>query len=392
MSNWSEALPHTIESAGRVIPSLRSLAIVGSHPDTRDNAPFDDPNYEIWLFNEAPQQEHIYKRWDSCLQIHIPEVYASETNWVNKGHWKWLQQDHGPDKRIFMLEADPRVPNSVRYPMEDVLAQTPRHYLRSSPAMALALAISLGYKDISLYGSELTSNTEFHYQASNLAYWIGFSDGRPDITLDLQCWQQEFNQRIYGMEGELQIDSDYFLKMFNEHQKVYKMKNKGMAKYKDKLAKAMQESKFDKVGEISLDFENMAIATGESFGMMSEAKRYSERTDHISRQEFEKVSAQAQLDGEATEKLMNHEAGKCEYVWNIWKTHGKLEALQQLRVFMDKRNELAFDVGKFLGVFRENMAYMNEYDERITAASGQNVVTFEGRQTVRKAQALGGKS
>ena len=293
MSNWSEALPHTIESAGRVIPSLRSLAIVGSHPDTRDNAPFDDPNYEIWLFNEAPQQEHIYKRWDASLQIHIPEVYASETNWVNKGHWSWLQQDHGPDKRIFMLEADPRVPNSVRYPMEGVLSLTPRKYLRSSPAMALALAIYLGYKDISLYGSDLSSNTEYHYQAVNYAYWVGVADGRPDITLNLECWKQEFNQRIYGMEGELQLDRDYFLRVFKEHEQIHKMKNKGLVKYKDRLSKAMQENKFDKVAELSLGLEISAIATGESFGAMSEAKRYSERTDHISRQEFEKVSAQA---------------------------------------------------------------------------------------------------
>jgi len=381
MSNWSEALPHTIESAGRVIPSLRSLAIVGSHPDTRDNAPFDDPNFEILLFNEAPQQEHIYKRWDTCLQIHKPEVYASETNWVNKDHWKWLQQDHGPDKRIFMQEVDPRVPNSVRYPLDEVLSLVPYKYLRSSPALALALAIYLGYKDIWLYGSDLSSNTEYHYQAVNYAFWIGFAHGY-GVNLHMECWKSEFNQPIYGYEGELQLDRDHFLRMFSNHEKVYKMKNKGLVKWKDKLAKAMLENKFDKVGEISLDLENMAIATGESFGSMSEAKRYSERTDHISRQEFEKVSAQAQLDGEATEKLMNHEAGKCEYVWNVWKTHGRLEALQQLRVFMDKKTELAFDTGKHLGVFRENMAFMNEYDARVTAAGGQRAV----------AQALGGKS
>ena len=365
-----------------VFPPLRSLAIVGSHPDTRENAPFDDPNYEIWLFNEAPQKPSVYKRWDSSLQIHKPEVYSSETNWVNADHWEWLQQDHGPDKRIFMQDVDPRVPNSVRYPMEGVLSQTPRRYLRSSPAMALALAIYLGYKDISLYGSDLSSNTEYHYQAVNYAYWVGFADGRPDLNLNLECWQQEFNQPIYGVDGELQLDLEYFTECAREHVMVHKMKNKGMVKYKDRLKTAMQETKFDKVAELSLGLENSAIATGESYGAMSEAQRYMERTDHISRQEFERVSAQAQLDGEATEKLMNHEAGKCEYVWNLWKHHGKLEALDQLRIFMDKKTELAFEMGKQLGIFRENIAYMNEYDARITAAGGPRAV----------AQALGGKS
>jgi hypothetical protein len=380
--SYSSGVSHTeLKDAGVVFPPLRSLAIVGSHPDSRENAPFDDPNYEILLFNEAPMKQEVYRRWDTCLQIHNEDVYASDTNWVNKDYWKWLQQDHGPDKRIFMQEVDPRVPNSVRYPIEGVRSLVPYKYLRSSPAMALALAIHLGYKDISLYGSDLSSNTEYHYQATNYTFWIGFAHGY-GVNLNMECWKSEFYQPIYGYEGELQLDQAHFLSMFNDHEKAYKMKNKGLEKWKEKLAKAMLDSRFDKVGEISLELENMAIATGESFGAMSEAKRYAERTDHISRQEFERVSAQAQLDGEATEKLMNHEAGKCEYVWNVWKTHGRLEALQQLRIFMDKKTELAFDTGKHLGIFRENMAFMNEYDARVTAAGGQRAV----------AQALGGKS
>jgi len=360
--NYAVGQATVMKDVGVALPPLRSLAIVGSHPDTRENAPFDDPDYDIWLFNEAPLKPEVYKRWDAILQIHTPEVYASETNWVNEGYWDWLQQDHG-DKKIYMLDVDPRVPNSTRYPIEGVRSLVPYKYLRSSPAMALALAIYLGYKDISLYGSELSSNTEYHYQAINYAFWIGFANGRPDINLDLQCWHQEFyEQPIYGYEGELQLDKEHFSALHSDHEKVYKMKNKGYEKIKDKLSQAMLDSKFDKVGELSLLLENSATATGESFGAMSEAKRYAERTDHISRQEFERVSAQAQLDGEAVEKLMNHEAGKCEYVWNIWKQTGNLQALEQLRIFMKTKTNHAFEMGKQLGIFRENLDYMNEYD------------------------------
>jgi hypothetical protein len=371
-----------LEEAGVVTPPLRSLAIVGSHPDTRENAPFDDPDYEIWLFNEAPQKPEIYKRWDACLQIHLPEVYSSTENWVNKDHWEWLQQDHGPDKRIFMQEVDPRVPNSVRYPMEGVRSLVPYKYLRSSPAMALALAIYLGYKDISLYGSELSSNTEYHYQAINYAFWIGFAHGY-GVNLDMQCWHQEFfKQPIYGYEGELQIDREHFKKCFQEHESVYRTKCNAVEKLKNKLDKAMLESNFDKVGELSLTVETAAINTGEVFGAMNEAKRYSERTNQISRQEFERKSAQAQLDGEVTEKLMNHEAGKCEYVWNVWQQTGSLEALNQLRTFLKEKNELAFKTGEHLGIFRENLAYQHEYDQRVTAAGGPRAV----------AQTLGNKT
>ena len=365
-----------------VSPPLRSLAIVGSHPDTRENAPFDDPNYEIWLFNEAPQKPEVYKRWDASLQIHKEKVYSSTENWVNKDHWEWLQKDHGPGKRIFLQDVDPRIPNSVKYPLEGVLSLINRRYLRSSPAEALGLAIYLGYKDISLYGSDLHSNTEYHYQAINYAYWIGFADGRPDITLNLECWHNEFDQLIYGYEGELQLEHEYFAECFREHEIVWKSKSKAYEKFKNKLDRAMLEKKFVKVGELSLQLENCAIALGESGGAKVEALQYSERTNEISRQEFERRSAQAQLDGEEAENLKNHIAGKCEYVWNVWRQTGQLEALNQLREFLREKTNASLEMGKQLGIFGENLAYMNEYDRVVTAAGGTRAV----------AQALGGKT
>jgi hypothetical protein len=358
----------------------RPLAIVGSHPETRENAPFDDLGYEIWLFNEAPLKPEVYKRWDASLQIHKENVYSSETNWVNKDYWDWLQQDHG-DNRIFMQEVDPRVPNSVRYPLEEILQLVPYKYLRSSPAMALALAIYLGYKDISLYGSELSSNTEYYYQAINYAFWIGFAHGY-GVDLKMECWHQEFNQPIYGYEGELQLDTEHFEQLYKEHESRYRTKINAVEKLKNKLDAAIIDNDFDKAGELSLTVETATINTGEVFGAMSEAERYAERTDHISRQEFERVSAQAQLDGEEHEKNMHHSGGKCEYVWNAWKQSGALQAKNQFRTFLKEKNEHAMEMGKALGVFRENLAYQKEYDDRVTAAGGPRAV----------AQALGGKS
>jgi len=96
-----------MEIAWGGVPPRHSLAIVGSHPATRELAPYEDPNFEIWLFNEAAMKPEIYRRWDALLQMHKPEVYASTANWVNPEHWPWLQRDHG-DKRIFMQDVDPR--------------------------------------------------------------------------------------------------------------------------------------------------------------------------------------------------------------------------------------------------------------------------------------------
>ena len=348
----------------------RKLAIVGSHPATREFAPYKNNEYEIWLFNESPQKPEVYRRWDASFQMHQPEVYSSDENWVNKDHWKWLQQNHGPGKRIWMIERDERVPNSVRYPLEEVLKLVPYRYLRSTPAMALALAIHLGYEDIALYGSELTSGTEYHYQAINYAFWIGFAHGR-GINLDLQCWHSEFWQPIYGYEGELQISKSYYEGRITELGTPARLNKQAMERVQRRLDEAMLKNDYEKVGALSLNLEELAKKAGEAEGALREAERYLARTNQISRQEYERVSAQAQIDGDKLKGDMHHSGGKCEYVWNVWMQTGQVAALNQLRAFLKEKTDQAFEMGKKLGIMRENFQYIHEYDDRITAAGGQ---------------------
>ncbi len=348
-------------------PTRRAVAIVGSHPKGLENVPWDDPAVEVWLFNEAPMKTEKYKRWDAVLQIHTPEVYSAPNNWVNKDYWTWLQQDHG--RPIYMQEADPRVPNSVKYPLEEILALVPYRYLRSSPAMALALAIYLGYDEIQLYGSELSSNTEYSYQAINYAFWIGYAHGR-GIDLKLRCWLDEFNQRIYGYEGELQIERDYFLARMAENETAFKKNKIAIDRTKARMEEAMLMNNYDKVAQLSYELEEAQLAAGETFGGMNEAKRYSERTDMISRQEFEKSSANAKEETEEIRTLMDRTSGTAEYVWNMWKQYGKIDALEQLRTFLGKINVYAFNTGAKHGEYRENIHYMLEYDKMLQAAGG----------------------
>jgi len=364
-----------VDVEGFDAPPQKSLAIVGSHPATRQLAPYEDENFDIWLFNESPQKPEIYKRWDASFQMHLPEVYASEHNWVNMGHWEWLQQDHG-NKTIWMQEIDERVPNSWKYPLDEILDMVgPQfHYLRSTPAMALALAIYLGYKHIQLYGSELSSNTEYGYQAINYAFWIGFAKGR-GVNLELHCWQDEFNQPIYGYEGELQISKDFFELRITDIETAARLNMSAVEKLEQRIQEAMLEADFQKVGELSVSLQEMAIKAGEPAGALAEAQRYAQRNDPISRQEFERVSAQAQIDGDKLKQEAYHLEGVVSYVWNVWKRTGQNMALNQLREFMKRKTEKFYEMGFRLGVHRENAQYMAEYDQLITAAGGQRAVS-----------------
>ena len=139
---------------------MKKLAIVGSGPETRDLAPFDDNDYEIWIFNEAATSPWC-KRWDAVFQMHEPELYKGH-NTKDPNHWGWLQQSHG--KPIYMQEVDPLVPDSVNYPLEATLGLAGSRYLTGTPAMAVALGLQKGFEEIHVWGVEL-SFSEYQYQA-----------------------------------------------------------------------------------------------------------------------------------------------------------------------------------------------------------------------------------
>ena len=350
---------------------MRKLAIVGSHPNGRLDAPYDNPDWEIWMFNEAPQWTG--KRWDGCLQLHRPEIYSSPTNFASRlrkiDYWSWLQEDHGPDKRIWTYPQDSRIPNSVEYPLEEILKIVPYRYLRSSPAEALALGIYLGYTTIGLWGAELTSNTEYAYQAPNMTFWIGYAHGR-GIDFQLHCWQSEFTQKIYGIEGELRLEPSYYASRANDFEKAAYENNKAFTRNKDKLNTAMMEAKFMEVANLIVATNNAAKLAGATDGGLEEARRYAGREDIIPRQEFEYQAAKAQQEAMTAEPEAHKAGGKTEYVWNVWKQTGRLDALSQLRIFLKEEQELSYRLGKLEGIYKENLTYIEEYDRRVEAAGG----------------------
>ena len=90
-----------------------TVAIVGTHPDTRDNAPFDDPSVDIWVFNEAASKrvkddQPWAWRVDAVFQMHLPVIYKSKYNRSDPYYWQWLQEDH--PFPIYMHDVDPEVP------------------------------------------------------------------------------------------------------------------------------------------------------------------------------------------------------------------------------------------------------------------------------------------
>lgn len=349
---------------------MKKLAIVGSHPATRSLAPYNNPEWEIWVFNEAPQHDWCLS-WDVAFQLHKPEVYTSLKNVNRADHWDWLQRNHGADKIIWMQDEDALVPNSRRYPLEEIRHDVDGHLLTSTVVQAIALALWQGRESIDVWGVDLTSNTEYAYQMPGFLYWSGIARARLGDNFRLHSGQGVFEARVYGYEGETQIEREYFAARAEMWTTEHRRTENALARLKDKLLTCTMENKFLDFPGLVVEAQSMAQDHGIAAGALQESSACANREDPISRQQFERRGAKAQEDGDKTRQLMDKESGKVEYVFNAWMNSGSVDAVKQLRLFTNNLLKLAYDVGGLQGVMRENVLYMQEYDKRLTAAGGE---------------------
>ena len=159
---------------------MKTVAIVGSHPRTRNRAPFADKSIDIWVFNSAPTSDWCM-RCTAVFEMHGPEEYTSPMV-ENSQYWAWMQKQ--TNVPVYMRQFDPRIPRSESFPLAEVvekyLSKFTRggeaiQYFTSSPCYALALAILQGYERIELWGIEMETNTEYLYQRDGLGLWIGIA-------------------------------------------------------------------------------------------------------------------------------------------------------------------------------------------------------------------------
>lgn len=176
------------------------VALVGFAQSSRQLAPYDDPEYAIWGLNQLYRFIPRATRW---FEIH--------ENWhehVVEGtdHFGWLREAPIP---TYMTECVPGIPNSVRYPLERVLALTNHQghtvgldYFTSTVAYMIGLALVEGYQHIDIYGVDLIAREEYRQQKPCLEYWIGVASGMGvEVGIPVQSALLKQSHR-YGYERE----------------------------------------------------------------------------------------------------------------------------------------------------------------------------------------------
>lgn len=197
----------------------RRVAILGFAPGYKE-APFDDPQTEIWGLNE------LYKyvpRWDRWFEIHgtdvLGETKREPTNAEAQRHLAWLRQQPAGAKPIYMNPAviadrGAELPAAVPFPLERLIARFGR-YFTSTIACMLALAIDEGFDEIGLYGIDLSSDKEYLEQRPCAEYFLGLARGMGRQVVIASSSALLKSDALYGFEpraGEEDVVSESYLR------------------------------------------------------------------------------------------------------------------------------------------------------------------------------------
>lgn len=348
---------------------MKKLAIVGSGTETRDLAPWGDKSFDIWVFNEAGNSEWC-KRFDAVFQMHTPEIYTGH-NTKDPHHWEWLQQKRS--KPIYMQAFDNRVPDCVEYPKYPAFSLVYMDYFTSTFAYMCALAKMEGYEQVDIYGVEM-SFSEYQYQAEGFRFWVGYLLGA-GIEVNLHSGRKLFDAPLYGYEGAFAFGADHFAARARVLDSQWNAAEKNLQNIKKAIERATERLEFEKVTALVVDYQNQALQVGEYAGALAEAERYQGFGDRgADRGGFEFAAATGQAKTEESRVQMYHYGGMIEYVWNIWKQTKRADAANQMSQFIETMGKHAYDTGAHIGIYKENCAYMLEYDARVQANGGVKIL------------------
>ena len=185
---------------------MKKVAIVG-FAGTRDMAPYNDPEIEIWSVN------NLYKfipRTDRIFQLHRKDLLIGEHHGVTgREHLEYLQNCGIP---IYMQEHYEDIPTSIKYPLEEMIEEfgmprlgdehTKDAYFTNTISFMIALAIHEGFDEIHIFGVDMAVAVEYREQRPSCEYYIGIAKGKGiKIVMPAECDLLK-TRFIYGYEDD----------------------------------------------------------------------------------------------------------------------------------------------------------------------------------------------
>lgn len=210
------------------------VAIVGCS-DTKNLAPYNDPSWEIWAMNNA---FHVkpYSRW---FEIHPikkgPDGQFLRRKLIRPGTFEWSMEFRGQkmqdyikslaalDCPVYMQQHWEEIPKSIPYPVDQITGRFGRYFTNSVSYM-IALAIEMGFREIGLYGVDMSTASEYGPQRPSCEFFIGICAGlgiKVTIPKQSDLLKTRF---LYGFEEREQSEFEAKISSMMEAMEARKQK------------------------------------------------------------------------------------------------------------------------------------------------------------------------
>jgi hypothetical protein len=209
-----------------------TVCIVGCS-DSKTMAPLEKQDeYEFWgvnnLFLTMPGP------WSRWFEIH--SITKDGDQWLRRGDSafrgqtveKYLKGLAGLDCPVYMQQKNPLVPNSVMYPMQEIVEKFGT-YFTNTISWEIALAISEGFKEIKIYGIDMAVDSEYTHQRPSVEFFLGIALGR-GIKVSIPPNSDLLKTRfLYGFQDVQELEWTTRIKL------TLKSLNERRDKYEDEM-------------------------------------------------------------------------------------------------------------------------------------------------------------
>lgn len=179
------------------------VAIVGKASSSRGFAPYDNPEWEIWMLHDMYRMN---LRWTRFFEIH-------DLNLVRRTRpedFEWLKSNQ---EKIYIRDPFPGFENANLFPWRELASKYGR-YFTNTISWQIAFAMHLGATDIGLYGVDMAqdavTNGEYQHQRPSCEYFIGLARGMGINVEVAQTCDLLKTHRLYAVEdtGDLEAKLD----------------------------------------------------------------------------------------------------------------------------------------------------------------------------------------
>lgn len=204
------------------------VAILGSAESTRDKAPFDDPEWEIW---GLAWRVHDHPRMNRIFEVHNRDVWGEYV--VPEAYERFFSDPFdksGINLKVYMLPHEAaRFEKVTPYPVEEAKAlMGGRNYFTSSFSYMLALAILEGATEIACYGIDLVAGDEYIEQRPAAEFLLGIAHAKGiKITIpgESALLQSGFVYGLQDRRDDLPMKRHYEEKREKYQEKIKELKS-----------------------------------------------------------------------------------------------------------------------------------------------------------------------